>query len=289
MLRDILSDLVNCQILTLAHRYTWIIILSGDTYSAFLVSLQQKVDMYNPKGSYKEKSVNLVQFTEIDPPDHLRGVVNKYLELKTEMPLAVDYRFHAIPDACTYVVFDQLDTNITAVTRLNSTSLEFNLGKSFHFVNIQLLPGVWQNNDHLCYGKVDQPYTGNLPLINFNENLAKHDLFGKVNLLTRVVEHLMTQKLVVANPATEKIFWNIDEINSVSDMATALRVSPRQIQRMMKKTTGFKPHDFLKILRLQKALIEKDTSSYADQSHFIHSFRKATGYTPARYTRKFDI
>jgi len=32
-----------------------------------------------------------------------------------------------------------------------------------------------------------------------------------------------------------------------------------------------------------------DRWSYADQSHFIHSFRKATGYTPGKYSRKFDV
>jgi len=57
----------------------------------------------------------------------------------------------------------------------------------------------------------------------------------------------------------------------------------------LKSTTDFAPHDFLKILRLQQSLNGEDTWSYADQSHFIHSFRKATGYTPGKYAKKFDV
>jgi AraC-like DNA-binding protein len=72
-------------------------------------------------------------------------------------------------------------------------------------------------------------------------------------------------------------------------MADVSGVSARQLQRTLKRTTGFAPHDFLKVLRLQQALNGKDTWSYADQSHFIHSFRKATGYTPGKYSRKYDV
>jgi AraC-like DNA-binding protein len=72
-------------------------------------------------------------------------------------------------------------------------------------------------------------------------------------------------------------------------MASFSSLSSRQLQRVLKKTTGFTPHDFLKVLRLQQTLNGNDTWSYADQSHFIHSFRKATGYTPGKYSKKFDV
>lgn len=72
-------------------------------------------------------------------------------------------------------------------------------------------------------------------------------------------------------------------------MAGIAELSPRQLQRNLKKMTGLTPHDFLKVLRLQQSLNGEDTWSYADQSHFIHSFRKATGYTPTKYSKKFDV
>ena len=72
-------------------------------------------------------------------------------------------------------------------------------------------------------------------------------------------------------------------------MAEVARLSPRQLQRVLKRSTGFTPHDLLKVLRLQQSFKQHYLETYADQSHFIHSFKKITGYTPAQYYRKFDV
>ena len=246
--------------------------------------------MYDPKGNGKEKTVQDVLFVEHEPPSHLRGIVHRFLELKTDGTLAEDYRFHALPDACTYVVFDQRDRQIAGVSKLRAESQEFNLGKMFHFVNIRFLPGAWQGNlDQIAYGEVDTPYTGDLPLLAVNQDLAKQDFANSQDILSNFVETLIDQGLVAPNPVTEKIFHHLDDITSVSDMAAAAGLSARQLQRNLKRTTGFSPHDFLKVLRLQQSLNGSDTWSYADQSHFIHSFRRATGYTPGKYTKKFDV
>ncbi|WP_417242010.1 helix-turn-helix domain-containing protein [Celeribacter sp.] len=246
--------------------------------------------MYDPKGNGIEKAVQDVQFVEAEPPSHLRGVVHRFLELKTDGALPDDYRFHALPDACTYVVFDQLNDKITGVSKLRAASEEFNLGRSFHFVNIRFLPGVWQGDSaQVAHGMVGVPYTGELPLLGVNADLHNRNFKEQQKILVQLVEMLVDAKLVAPNPVTGKIFQNLDWISTVADMAEVCALSTRQLQRTLKRTTGFAPHDFLKILRLQQALNGTDTWSYADQSHFIHSFRNATGYTPGKYNRKFDV
>lgn len=246
--------------------------------------------MYDPKGNGKEKTVESVQFIEHKPPRHLQGIVHRFLELKTDGALAEDYRFHALPDACAYIVFDQLNPQITGVSKLRASSEEFNLGKTFHFVNIRFLPGVWQSaREPISYSVINTVYAGALPLLEVNRKLGGLTFDDQIPVLVDLVETLMAQKCVASNPVTEKIFQNLDEIASVADMAAATGLSARQLQRTLKRTTGFAPHDFLKVLRLQQSLNGNDTWSYADQSHFIHSFRDATGYTPGKYARKFDV
>lgn len=246
--------------------------------------------MYDPKGNGKDKAVQSVDFVEAEPPSHLRGIVHRFLELKTVGTLTEDYRFHALPDACTYVVFDQLDRSVTGASQLRAASEEFNLGRRFHFVNVRFLPGVWQSTQEpLTFGAVETPYTGKLRLLAVNQDLHGCDFAEQQLILTRLVEMLVDRKIVAVNPITERIFQNLDEIASVADMAAVTDLSARQLQRTLKRTTGFAPHDFLKVLRLQQALNGSDTWSYADQSHFIHSFRKATGYTPGKYAKKFDV
>jgi len=246
--------------------------------------------MYDPKGNSREKTIQSVRFVEAEPPAHLRGIVHRFLDIKTEGILSDDYRFHALPDACTYIVFDQVQRNIAGLTKLHASSEELNLGKAFHYTNIRFLPGVWQaGRAPVAYGLVDRPYAGGLPLLDTNSALSGLDFAAKQPILSDLVDHLIDRGLVVANPVTETIFQDLDAIHSVSDMAAVAGLSPRQLQRTLKRTTGLAPHDFLKVLRLQQALRGEPSLSYADQSHFIHSFRKATGYTPGRYSKKFDV
>ncbi len=245
---------------------------------------------YDPKGNSRDRSIDAVRFEEAAPPDHLRGVVHRFLELSTDGVLAQDYRFHALPDACSYLIFDHANAAIAGVTKLKASSEELNLGKQFHFTNIRFLPGVWQTALHpVAYGLVEQAYTGALPLPKIASQLIGKPFEAQQAVLIGFVETLIAQGLLIANPVTQAIFAHMDDIFTVADMAEIVELSPRQLQRVLKSTTGFTPHDFLKILRLQQSLAGEPSLGYADQSHFIHSFRKATGYTPGQFSKKFDV
>ena len=138
------------------------------------------------------------------------------------------------------------------MTRLRASSEELNLGRSFDFVNIRFLPVSWQNADERAsYGLVKGTYTGDLPLISTNTVLIGKGFADQQAVLTKLVDTLVERKQIVANPIAERIFPHIDDIHSVADMAAASGYSPRQLQRVLKRTTGFAPHDFLKVIRLQ--------------------------------------
>lgn len=246
--------------------------------------------MYDPKGNGKDKAVSAVEFDEATPPVQLRNIVHRFLRLRTSSPLSDDYRFHALPDGCAYIVLDQMRPAVSGITRLRAASEEFNLGKEFHFVNIRFLPGIWRGpQDDISHGLVSNPYVGALPLRALNEALIGQQFLSQQRILTTFVEQLMADGLVAPNQITATIFRHLDAIHSVADMAAVCELSPRHLQRVLKQSTGLAPHDFLKILRLQQSINGEPSASYADQSHFIHSFRNATGYTPVHYTRKYDV
>lgn len=246
--------------------------------------------MYSPIQDGIDKSVRSVRYTEAKPPNHLSGFVHCFWELKTDAVLADDFLLHALPDACVNILFNLADTNIAGVTALRTTFEVLNLGKTFHYVGIQFLPGVWQGSrEEIVDHFVGTPYLGRLPLIETSNRLAKSDFCSNQSVLSELVQWFTKEELVVVNHVTEKILANIDAIHSVVDMATMTSMSPRQLQRKLKQTTGFSPHDLLKVLRLQQSFKQHYLDSYADQSHFIHSFRKITGYTPTKYANKFDV
>jgi AraC-like DNA-binding protein len=246
---------------------------------------------YDPKGNGRRKNDLAVQFVEALPPPHLQEVVHRYLELRTMEPLPESYRFHALPDVCTYLVFDQHNVEIVGLTGLRAGSEEFDLGREFHFVNVRLMPGVWRRGaTQIGYGLIDEPYRGDLPLTQVNKELASVPTFAEKQLiLSRLIEQLVESQAISANLVAWRIVKSIDEIHTVTDMANVVGLSTRQLQRTLIETVGLTPSDFLKVIRLQSALVGDYSTKYADQSHFIHSFRRATGYTPGGYFKKFDV
>jgi AraC-like DNA-binding protein len=246
--------------------------------------------MYSPIQDGIEKSARSVRYTEAKPPGNLSALVHCYWELKTEDALPDDFHLHALPDACVNILFNQIDTNIAGVTALRTASEVLNLGKTFQYVGIQFLPGVWQGSqDEIVDHYVGTPYPGHLPLIETSSRLAQLNFSAKQRVLSELVQWFIDKGLVVTNLVTEKILAHIDDMHTVADMAAITRLSPRQLQRTLKRTTGFSPHDLLKVLRIQQSFKRHYLDLYSDQSHFIHSFQKITGYTPGKYADKFDV
>lgn len=246
--------------------------------------------MYNPVKDGIEKTTKFVEYVEVKPPDDIAGLVHCFWELKTVATLKEDFRLHAIPDACVDIMFNEIDIEVAGVTGLDIKYEVLNLGKEFHYVGIQFLPGVWQGNrDEVSDRYIGEKYTGHLPLIKTNESMARLSFSDKQVIMADLVRHLADEKTVSVNPVTAKIVSHLDDIHSVADMSAMVDISSRQLQRVLKKSTGFSPHDFLKILRLQQSFTYDHSTHYADQSHFIRSFRSITGYTPSQYFSKFDV
>jgi hypothetical protein len=244
--------------------------------------------MYDPVRDGVPKST-AVTYAEMPPPARLRDVVHCFWQLRTEADLDDDFSLHALPDACVNLLFDQQDPRIAGVTQLHTRHTVLDLGKSFDYAGIQLFPGVWRGPDTPVDHYVGEPYAGDLPLVEIGQAAAALGLDDKAPLFADLVDTLLEAGVVAPNPVTAAILTNLDEISSVGDMATVAALSPRQLQRVVKATTGLAPHDLLKVLRLQHSMRHDYRRWYADQSHYTHEFRKLTGYTPRRFRSSFDV
>ncbi len=246
--------------------------------------------MYDPVKDGVAKTVESVVYVEAPPPAPLHELVHCFWEMRTVTDLADDFTLHAVPDACVNLLFNQHDTRIAGVTQLRTSHTTLDLGRSFHYVGIQFFPGVWRGDpaasvDHY----VGEPYEGDLQLVQVSEAAAKVDFNEKATVFSEFVATLLSSGLVAPNPITAAILTNLDEIHSVRDMAEVAGLSSRQLQRTLKATTGFTPHDLWKVLRVQHSFRKDYLLMFADQSHFTHSFRKMTGYTPGQYKKTFNV
>lgn len=246
--------------------------------------------MYNPVKDGIDKNAKLVSYIESPPPESMGEFIHCFWELKTLAPLSEDFIYHVLPDACVNLLFNQIDTNIAAVTALQVEHRKLNLGREFHYVGIQLFPGVWSGDpNEIKNDLVDTAYDGQLSLVEINKQLKKLNFIEKQKYLTLFCSNLVSQSIIKSNHITAVILRHIKNIKSVEEMAQITNLSPRQLQRKIKSSVGVTPHDFLKILRIHQSFEDHYLDYYSDQAHFIHSFRKIIGYTPNKYNKKFNV
>ena len=232
----------------------------------------------------------VVRYTELPPADDLSDVVHCFWELRTLATLPEDFLYHALPDACVNLLFNLADTEIAGVTALHTEATTLNLGTSFHYVGVQFYPGVWRGDRNEIVNRyVGTPYQGALPLVETSRRLVGLEFADMAHVLAEQVRWCMAHGHVRANAVTARILSNLDAIRSVADMAALLGLSTRQLQRALQRLTGFAPHDLLKVLRLQQSFRKHYLDLYADQAHFTHAFRRAIGYTPVQYRKRFGV
>lgn len=246
--------------------------------------------MYSPVHDGFSVRGSGVRYTELPPPEDLSDVVHCFWELRTLVTLPEEFFYHALPDACVNLLFNLLDTEIAGITALHTQATTLNLGTSFHYVGVQLYPGVWQGDrNEITNQYVGTPYRGALPLVETSRRLVGLDFVDMVNVLSEFIRWSRIHSHVLENAVTAKILSDLDAIRTVTDMASLLELSPRQLQRNLKRLTDFAPHDLLKILRLQQSFRKHYLDLYADQAHFTNAFRKSIGYTPGQYRKNFGV
>jgi AraC-like DNA-binding protein len=119
----------------------------------------------------------------------------------------------------------------------------------------------------------------------------------KLDLLDHYISNLITRSksdCPVLKYATLKIAADPSK-ESLSLMQKDLKISERTFQRMFEKNIGVAPNQYRRISQFNSAFtqLNKKTYSklsdlafqngYADQSHFIRSFKEFTGITPKEY------
>lgn len=231
-----------------------------------------------------------MRYREASPPDDLGEVVHCFWELRTLAALPERFSYLALPDACVNLLFNVLEPTIAGVTALHVQATTLDLGTSFHYAGVQFYPGAWQGDRAEIVDRyVGTAYRGALPLVETGRRLAGLEFADMVPVLAGQARWCLTHGHARASAITARILSNLDLIRSVADMAALLRLSTRQLQRTIRRRTGFAPHDLIKVLRLQQSFRRHHLDLYADQSHFINSFREATGLTPVQYARRFGV
>lgn len=249
--------------------------------------------MYKPQQPSIPKSLKKnVLYIERTAEPSKQDLIFCYWELKTTKHLSTDFQYLILPDACVDIVFDvspQHGFEGALIMTPHNAVTTVNLGTSFSYIGIRLLPGAWLKTPQDIIGEMTYfKKLANTDLAKLQVNLSKAKSAADIDVfLDAFVQDCRDQNIIGKNALAQMILKNIDTITSVNDILDQTSYSRRHFQRIFKEEIGYSPHDFLKILRFQQAIAEKENHWYTDQSHYIKEFKRITGMTPGSYWKKF--
>lgn len=240
--------------------------------------------MYSPiqPGIPKHLSA-YIRYDEFLPTAPRSAAVACFWTLKTQQPLAQDFEYLVLPDGCIDIVFDtsaapSFDGGLVMTPGIVAERL--NLGTSFAYTGIRLQPGAWRGSPYDIVGVTH--HINQLPGSDLRE--IRQRLAGQPSSNQLVTLELFTASLTRHDVIGDNIFMRQllkrPSIPSVAAMAAAAGYDKRHLQRIVRSSTGYRPHDFIKIMRFQHSLRTKQRDTYSDQSHFTRECRRITGLSP---------
>lgn len=231
-----------------------------------------------------------ISYQEVSPLSLDDTVVYKLWTLRSLRTLDQPFDYLVLPDGCIDIVFD-LDTppstNGVLIMTPHTTGVHLQLGTSFRYAGIRLYPGAWQFSPIEIVGDMKTIRTlADIDLVTVQNHLAS---ITDINHLWHTLEdysRTFQDAGIIQKNLTITQLLNTD-VSSAAAMASQTGYSIRHIQRVLQRSVGFTPHDFIKVIRFQRALYTHDTSIYADQSHHIREFKRITGMTPQTFYRTY--
>ncbi|SDL18350.1 helix-turn-helix domain-containing protein [Siphonobacter aquaeclarae] len=252
-----------------------------------------------------------MHYREWQPPASLSGYVRYFWMLESDQPET--FVFRPIPDGCPGLIFqsdsffDQEGKKLPGLflygqtTRLN----ELTSAGLFRTFGVYLYPHALRTifglrADELTDSCLD------LTLRRYRDDSALHEQLKHATAPAdwmKVLSDYLLQEIrrheASLDPglhqALERLQWAGASLREVRE---ELRLSERTLERKFKEHIGISPKLFSRICRFQSALVQLRQQSfdklsdigyeqeYADQSHFIRTFREFSGLTPDEFRRR---
>jgi AraC-like DNA-binding protein len=259
-----------------------------------------------------------MNYQTFSPPDVLKPYVRFLWALESNCVDNMPATFCALPDGCPGLMFHRADNGAfcnnnnkklpgillygqsISPARLSTTGKLSTVGICFY---PHALKSVFGMDAHELTGScIDLTLLQNNKERRLHEKLWEADtLEEQVNLLTAYLLHFIqnkgNQNDAVTQYALSEIVHRKGSI-SLKELQTKLQLSERTFERRFKQAVGISPKLFARICRFQETLnmLRKNKfdklsdiayeNGYADQSHFIRSFKEFAGVSPFEYKKQ---
>lgn len=250
-------------------------------------------------------------FCIIKPAPTLTPYIRYYWILRDDAVISVSER--TLPIGCVQLVFHK-GKRLLCLQESQLQPQSFISGQSFGFSD------VMSTGEIEMITVVFQPYAAKaflqIPLHLFNgqnistddiDDMQLSDLSRQIadtpdnDLCIHLIEHFFFRRLTTCSEYNlKRLSTVLHEINlhpqiSTLELSDVACLSTKQFGRIFADYIGTTPKDFLRIVRMQRALytLQQDPAlpfaqvayecGFSDQSHMIKEFKLFSGYTPAEY------
>lgn len=230
-----------------------------------------------------------VSYEERAPAALQAGLAHCFWRLRSRQRLEHGFQYLVLPDGCIDIVFDlssgrQFDGAL--VMTPNVKAVEFDLGPWFDYAGIRLRPGVWSDRPIDIVGStLEISDIAGTDLAEVNRLLRLADKDQVWSILQTLTGRLARGGVIAPNYLIDRIIGS--QVATVADIAQTTGYSQRQVQRIIRDRAGFRPHDFIKVIRFQQSLGAGSQDAFADQSHHIREFKRIVGMTPGQFRDLF--
>lgn len=261
-----------------------------------------------------------MQYQPIPPPDTLKNYIRYFWILESNGMDTLPKKFRTMADGCPGLVFQQPEKGVLYRDdkQLPATFLygqatqyaELQLKGAFSTVGIFFYPNALRtvfglNAQELTDTCIDLDPLAAKQDFRLSEQLStassatdRVDLLSAY-LLSRIEKNNRQEDKIIQHALQQMIRSNGSI--ALKELQQQLQLSERSIERKFKEYIGISPKLFARICRFQASLNQLRNNQYgklsdiafeneyADQSHFIRSFKEFAGFAPYRYQQTGEI
>jgi AraC-like DNA-binding protein len=258
-----------------------------------------------------------MKFQTIQPPEILKPFVRYFWSLESDGDPAEQKNFRTIADGCPGIIYQHADKGTyhqngkalpeTFLFGQTTKHAEITVSGEFSTVGIYLVPNAIKSIFGFHAGELtDSCMDANLLAqkqnLDLSEQLANaSSVEKKVEILSTFLGSQMNRNNKRNNENMQYALSLIAQSKGIvplNQLQEELKLSERTFERHFKEYVGISPKLFSRICRFQsslKQLRESDylklsdiafENNYADQSHFIRSFKEFSGVSPQQYQKQ---
>lgn len=261
-----------------------------------------------------------MKYQQLQPPDYLQAHLRYYWTLECDAPGQQPHTFAPLADGCPGIIYQQSDTGVffdregATLPRIflygqTIRPAEICLMGRFRMIGACLMPDALKSVFGFYAFELTDTCTDLDPVaakqgMAFSEQLLNTATIpGQLELLSVFLAREIGKHSNRADALTRYALNLMQQSGgsvTLKELQHTIRLSERSFQRKFSQDVGISPKLFSKVCRFQTSLAQLKNNSYsklsdiaydngyADQSHFIRSFKEFAGYAPYEFRKQSD-